>query len=91
MLNGCINIINSSEGIKGFHDLRSRDLGGIYLFEIHLELDGNLNLFSVHEITEAVENKIKKEFNNAQVIIHQDPFGIKEDRLDDTLGENCKI
>ena len=85
--NKVIDIVNSSEGIKGCHDLRSRDLGGTYLFEIHLEFDGNLSLFSVHNLTENVENKIKQEFNNAQIIIHQDPFGIKEERLDDTLDK----
>ncbi len=85
-----INIVSDCEGIKGFHDLRSRDLGGTYLFEIHLELDGNLSLFEVHNFSEHVEEKIKQEFPNAQVIIHQDPFGIKENRLDDFLDGVCK-
>ena len=89
--NDVIEIINSCEGIKGFHDFRSRDLGGIYLFEIHLELDGNLPLFKAHELTENVENKIKSKFYNAQIIIHQDPFGINEARLDDVLYGKCNI
>ena len=78
------------EGIKDFHDLRSRDLGGTYLFEIHLEIDGNLSLFEAHKLSENVEDKIKQEFSNAQIIIHQDPFGIKEDRLDDILSGKCE-
>lgn len=86
-----INIIEKSDGIKGYHDLRSRDLGGNYLFEIHLEFDGNLNLFKVHELTENVENKIQKQYPNSQIIIHQDPFGIQETRLDDILDGNCKL
>lgn len=89
--NKVIEIIKQCEGVKGFHDLRSRDLGGVYLFEIHLEFDGNLNLFQTHELTENVENKIKAEFDNAQIIVHQDPFGIKESRLDDVLDGNCKL
>ncbi|MBQ7304111.1 MAG: cation diffusion facilitator family transporter [Alphaproteobacteria bacterium] len=89
--NDVIEIINSCEGIKGFHDFRSRDLGGIYLFEIHLELDGNLPLFKAHELTENVENKIQSKFYNAQIIIHQDPFGINEARLDDVLDGKCNI
>ena len=83
-----INIINKCDGVKGFHDLRSRDLGGAYMFEIHLELDGNLSLFEAHNFSEHVEEKIKQEFPNAQVVIHQDPFGIKENRLDDFLDAN---
>lgn len=89
--NSIINIVEQSEGIKGYHDLRSRDLGGTYLFEIHLEFDGNLNLFKVHELTENVENKIQKQYPNSQIIIHQDPFGIQETRLDDILDGNCKF
>ena len=85
-----INIINECDGVKGFHDLRSRDLGGTYLFEIHLEIDGNLSLFEAHKLSENVEDKIKQEFSNAQIIIHQDPFGIKEDRLDDILSGKCE-
>ena len=84
--NKVIDIINSCKEIKGFHDLRSRDVGGVYLFEIHLEFDGNLNLFKTHQLTEQVEDKIKEEFENAQIIIHQDPYGIEESRLDDVLN-----
>jgi len=42
-------------------------------------------------VNENVENKIKAEFDNAQIIVHQDPFGIKESRLDDVLDGNCKL
>lgn len=88
--NEVIEIINSCEGIKGFHDLRSRDLGGTYMFEVHLELDGNLPLVKAHEFTENVENKIKAKFSDSQIVVHQDPFGIKEKRLDDILDTGCK-
>ncbi|MBE6451375.1 MAG: cation diffusion facilitator family transporter [Alphaproteobacteria bacterium] len=89
--NKVVEIVKNCDGVKGFHDLRSRDLGGVYLFEIHLEFDGNLSLFETHKLTENVENKIKAEFDNAQIIVHQDPFGIKESRLDDVLDGNCKL
>ena len=88
--NSVIEIVKSCDGIKGFHDLRSRDLGGEYLFEIHLELDGNLSLYKAHDFTETVENKIREKFSNAQIIIHQDPYGITEERLDDKLNTVCK-
>ena len=84
-----ISLIENTKGIKGFHDLRTRDLGGIYFFEIHLEMDKNLSLFDAHNLSEQVEEKIIKKFPNAQIIVHQDPYGIKEKRLDDVL-KNCK-
>jgi ferrous-iron efflux pump FieF len=67
------------------HDLRSRDLGGVYMFEFHLELDGNLDLYTAHTYTDEVEALIRKKYVNAQIIIHQDPHGIREDRLDNRL------
>lgn len=70
---------------QGIHDLRTRDLGGAYMFEFHLELDGDLPLSAAHEMTETVEDNLLDEFPNAQIIIHQDPVGVKEDRLDHKL------
>lgn len=70
---------------KGIHDLRTRDLGGVYMFEFHLELDGDLPLSAAHELTELVEDNLHDEFPKAQIIIHQDPAGHDEDRLDNRL------
>ncbi|MBE6454622.1 MAG: cation diffusion facilitator family transporter [Alphaproteobacteria bacterium] len=67
------------------HDLRTRDLGNAYLFEFHLELDGKLDLYTAHKYTEEVENLIRNIYPDAQIIIHQDPVGIKEERLDNLL------
>lgn len=86
-----IDIVNNSDGIKGYHDFRSRDLGGVYFFEIHLELDGNLSLNITHQLTDKVEEAIKKQFPEAQVIIHQDPYGLRENRLDYTIEGSCKL
>lgn len=86
-----IDIVMNSEGVKGYHDFRSRDLGGAYFFEIHLELDGSLPLDKTHELTDKAEEKIKETFPNAQVIIHQDPYGLHENRLDYTIDGKCDL
>ncbi len=83
-------IVMSSPFAKGIHDLRTRDLGGTYMFEFHLELDGDLPLSAAHELTEMVEDNLYEAFPNAQIIIHQDPAGIKEDRLDHRLDYTRK-
>ncbi|MBQ7660228.1 MAG: cation diffusion facilitator family transporter [Alphaproteobacteria bacterium] len=79
-------IVQKTKGVRGFHDFRSRDLGAVYLFELHLEMEPNLSLIEAHRLTQKVETKILKKFQNAQIIIHQDPYGIKEKRLDDILS-----
>ena len=81
------DIVKGFTFCHGMHDLRSHDLGGVYMFEFHLELDGGLSLYDAHEMTEQVENEIKKQFPNSQVIIHQDPSGLDEDRLDNKLSK----
>ncbi len=74
-------VLNCSH-VEGLHDLRTRDLGGQYMFELHLELDGELTLFEAHKYSDEVENRIRQIFPNAQIIIHQDPAGLFEKRLD---------
>ena len=78
-------IIAAHDFVKGFHDVRTHSLGNEYLFEIHLELDGRLSLYEAHQLSDKVEAAILKEYPNAQVIIHQDPSGVAEERLDARL------
>ena len=75
-------IVLSHDFAHGIHDLRTRDLGGEYMFEFHLELDGALSLYQAHDYTDEVEKALLKAYPNAQIIVHEDPAGIDEDRLD---------
>lgn len=84
-------IISSTPEVKGFHDLRTRVSGARMFIELHLEIDGNKTLFAAHQISDDVEQKISNAYQNAFIIIHQDPFGIKENRLDDELKGHCEI
>lgn len=84
-------IVLSCAHTRGMHDLRTRDLGGIYMFEFHLELDGSLPLSVAHEYTDEVENAVLKAYPDAQVIIHQDPAGLKENRLDHQIDGSCPL
>ena len=80
-------IITNHAFVRGFHDLRTRDSGNDYLIELHLELDGNLSLFEAHRLSDIIESDILKAYPNAQIIIHQDPAGICEERLDEKLAK----
>lgn len=81
-----IDIVSTHPLSPQIHDLRTRNLGGVYMFEFHLELDGNLDLYTAHRYTDEVENLIRQTYPEAQIIIHQDPSGIKEERLDNKLA-----
>ncbi len=87
--NNIINIVCAVEGVKGYHDFRSRVSGARMFIEIHLELDGNLSLYTAHAIADEAEEKIIAAYPQAQVIIHQDPFGLHEKRLDHQINGRC--
>ena len=48
--------------------------------EIHIEMDGSLSLVRAHEISDAVEAKLRSAYPNVEIMIHQDPEGIEEPR-----------
>ncbi|MCB1615145.1 MAG: cation diffusion facilitator family transporter [Pseudomonadales bacterium] len=59
--------------VKGHHELRTRESGFIQFFQLHLELDKDMQLEKAHAITEDIELKIKERYPNADVLIHTDP------------------
>lgn len=66
--------------VCGLHDLRTRASGTHSFIQLHLEMDGDLTLVRAHEIADDVEARIRAAFPNADIIIHEDPEGIFEDR-----------
>ncbi len=86
-----IDAVMSIEGVKGCHDFRSRISGARWFIEMHLEFDGELTLLHAHALSEKAENKIIALYPQAQIIIHQDPFGIKEKRLDNDISGVCSL
>ncbi len=81
------HIVLETDGVLGMHDFRSRSLGDIYFIELHLELDGNISLYSAHDLTNIVEKKITESYPNSQILIHQDPYGVNEERIDHKLSK----
>lgn len=78
-------IILDNQDVRGLHDLRTRSAGARRFIELHLEIDGGLSLKQSHEITDRIEAALMEEFPSAEVIIHQEPAGLKDRRLDDRL------
>jgi ferrous-iron efflux pump FieF len=66
--------------VRAIHDLRTRSSGVNSFIQFHLELDGDIPLTRAHQIADEVEDLIAKEFKGAEILIHQDPVGLKEER-----------
>ena len=62
--------------VRGVHDLRTRQSGHTYFIQFHLELDDALPLHRAHGVADAVEERLRDEFPDAEVIIHQDPASV---------------
>ena len=61
--------------VNDIHDLRTRRAGFSCFIQLHLEMDGELDLTTAHSIADEVEQWIKQAFPDAEVLIHQDPQG----------------
>lgn len=84
-------IIEAARGVKnvrGVHDVRTRMDGGRLVIEAHVEMDATLTLAQAHVITEKVESVLEALFPDSDVLIHQDPAGVKEKRRDQEIERN---
>jgi ferrous-iron efflux pump FieF len=72
----------SVPGVLSIHDLRTRRSGHSAFIQLHLDLPPDMTLAQAHVISDAVEQRIAEAFPGAEVLIHQDPEGVEEPRLD---------
>nr|WP_176426122.1 cation diffusion facilitator family transporter [Chromobacterium sp. ASV5] len=63
----------ATPGIVGVHDLRTRKMGDLIQVDVHLEVDGNINVFAAHAITEAARQQVLQRHPVLDVMTHIDP------------------
>ncbi|CAO3444669.1 Ferrous-iron efflux pump FieF [Azospirillum argentinense] len=80
-------LVMAQPDVAGMHDLRTRSSGVGAFIELHLELDPSLSVARAHDITDRVENRLKDAFPGAEVLIHQEPAGLQDDRLDHRIAD----
>jgi ferrous-iron efflux pump FieF len=62
------------------HDLKTRVAGQSSFIQFHLELAPDILLRAAHRISDDVEAQLMKAFPGAEIMIHQDPYGVEERR-----------
>ncbi|MBM3571009.1 MAG: cation diffusion facilitator family transporter [Alphaproteobacteria bacterium] len=72
------DIVLAHQEVHAIHDLRTRSAGRQTFIQCHVEMDGSMTLMRAHEIGDAVETELTRNFPGAEVIIHQDPAGLDE-------------
>ncbi len=71
-------IVRRHPQVLNLHELRTRIAGQFRFIQFHLELDGDMTLREAHRISDAVEEELHEAFPGAEIIIHQDPYGVAE-------------
>jgi ferrous-iron efflux pump FieF len=71
-------IAESHPEVIAVHDIRTRIAGPTAFIQLHIEMDGGMNLLRAHEISDDVEARLRRAFPHAEIIIHEDPAGVEE-------------
>ena len=59
--------------VHGYHELKSRQVGGTRYVDLHILLEDSLTFVRAHEIAEAIEREIETALEGAHVTIHFEP------------------
>lgn len=79
-------VVSGHPAVRGLHDMRTRSDSDRVFVELHVEMDPDIVLSKAHKISEELMEAVQKEFPGADVLIHQDPAGYAEPRLDEAIA-----
>ena len=72
------DIVLASPDVVGLHDLRTRASGTRWFVQLHLEICPDFSLMKAHAVADEVERRLNEAFPHAEILIHQDPAGLRE-------------
>lgn len=81
-----LELAKKHPAVQSIHDLRTRSTGHRVFIEFHMEIDGAMTLRAAHDITEETEKLLYEAFPTAEVIIHQEPAGLDDHRMDHNIA-----
>jgi ferrous-iron efflux pump FieF len=82
----------ASPGVVEMHDLRTRNASDRKFIEFHLEIDGDISVRDGHDICEQAAAAVRGLFKgSAEVLIHAEPAGIDDERLDIRVAAPAEV
>ncbi|MDD2960581.1 MAG: cation diffusion facilitator family transporter [Muribaculaceae bacterium] len=66
--------ICSVDGVKTYHNLRTRKNGNIYVLDFHIKVDPTCTIVQAHDISTAVEHKLIDKYGKSFINIHIEPY-----------------
>jgi len=68
-------VASSRPEARGIHDLRTRSSGTHDFAQFHIWVDPEMTVAAAHDVVEAIEADLEREFPGCEVLIHLDPEG----------------
>ncbi|ELD3473125.1 cation transporter [Enterobacter hormaechei] len=68
------NLLLSTPGVAGLHDLRTRRAGDYILVDVHLEIPAHLSVRDGHDIAVAARERVLQDPEILNVMVHIDPL-----------------
>jgi ferrous-iron efflux pump FieF len=68
-------VAGSHPASRGVHDLRTRTSGAHQFAQFHIWVDPAMTVAEAHDVVEAIEARLARDFPGVEVLIHLDPEG----------------
>jgi len=67
-------IVTATPGVLAYHNLRTRRNGSLRVVDMHIKVDGDLNVTQSHHITREIEHQLTKSLGEVLTNIHVEPY-----------------
>ena len=68
------DIVTHVPGVKAFHNMRTRRNGNLRVVDIHIKVDGDLDVNKAHDITREIESLLSEALGDVMTNIHVEPY-----------------
>ena len=68
------DIVTNVPGVKEFHNMRTRRNGNLRVVDIHIKVDGDLDVNKAHDITREIESLLSEALGDVMTNIHVEPY-----------------
>jgi len=72
-LQAIIRTLNTTPGVLGVHDIRTRKMGDMVMVDAHIEVDRNLTVEQGHDIAVAAREAVMRHHRVLDLLAHVDP------------------
>jgi cation diffusion facilitator family transporter len=71
-------VLEAEPAVKAYHKLRTRKSGSSRYIDAHVLVDDSLTLLQAHELTEALEDRIRRELPGTEIMLHTEPYDAEQ-------------